>query len=66
MSNLIFILNRKDDYTNSEGEGLLVNFIGVFLVLFGAVVIYVVSNHSYRRVAMAEDEMLLSTGSQMD
>ncbi|XP_059479279.1 transmembrane ascorbate-dependent reductase CYB561-like isoform X2 [Neocloeon triangulifer] len=52
-------------YQRMEGEGLLMNFIGVVLVIFAAVVIYVVSNFGYRRIPMSEDETLLTTESQM-
>ncbi|CAB3363514.1 Hypothetical predicted protein [Cloeon dipterum] len=53
------------NYKELPGEGMLINCIGALIVVFAAVVIFVVSNHGYRRVPMAEDETLLTAESQL-
>ncbi|KAF5285465.1 hypothetical protein FQA39_LY16639 [Lamprigera yunnana] len=48
-----------DKYSNTTNEAILVNFMGVILVGFGALVVYLVNDPSYKRVALAEDEIIL-------
>ncbi|KAF4519189.1 hypothetical protein B566_EDAN008252 [Ephemera danica] len=50
------------DYQTLSSEGLLVNFIGILLMTFASLVMYVVTTDSYKRLALAEDEMLLASG----
>lgn len=40
-------------------EGLLINFIGVLLVIFGAFVVYIVTKEEYKRQPRPEDNSLL-------
>ncbi|KAJ9593041.1 hypothetical protein L9F63_027716, partial [Diploptera punctata] len=50
------------DYSHLPGEGVLVNLIGVFLVLFAGLVIYVATESRFKRQPLPEDEMLLTSG----
>lgn len=50
------------NYSNLPGEGVLVNAIGVSLVLFAGLVIYVVTESRFKRQPLPEDEMLLTSG----
>lgn len=47
------------NYSSMGGEAVLVNFIGVILLSFGLLVLYLVYNPTYKRVALAEDDITL-------
>lgn len=49
-----------DNYSDFPSEGVLINFIGVLLVSFGALVLYLVTDATYKRVALPEDEISLT------
>lgn len=51
-----------DNYSKFVSEGVVFNFIGVFAALYGVLVLYMVNELDYKRVALPEDEMAL-TGS---
>lgn len=51
------------DYENLPNEAILLNCIGLFTAIFGSLVIYLVTEQSYKREALPEDAMLL-TGAQ--
>lgn len=55
--------HMKDNIVNLPNEGLLINCIGLLLVVFGSLVVYLVSEKGYKRQALPEDAMLL-TGSE--
>lgn len=50
----------KDKYQELPAEGLLVNFIGIILVVFGSLVVYLVTEPQYKRQPRPEDEILLT------
>lgn len=55
---LIFQIFRGE-YGMYPAEGLLINFIGVLLVIFGAFVVYIVTKEEYKRQPRPEDNSLL-------
>ncbi|XP_020281111.1 cytochrome b561-like isoform X2 [Pseudomyrmex gracilis] len=54
------IFTLKDKYADLVPEGMLVNFIGVLLIVFGGLSVYLISQERYRRIPRPEDDMLLS------
>lgn len=48
------------NYSSMGGEAVLVNFMGVILLVFGLLVLYLVYNPTYKRVALAEDDITLA------
>lgn len=48
------------DYNLLGSEATLVNFMGVILLAFGLLVLYLVYNPTYKRLALAEDEITLA------
>ncbi|KYN32172.1 Cytochrome b561 [Trachymyrmex septentrionalis] len=48
------------EYSAFVSEGILINFIGLLLVLFGGLSVYLVTQERYRRLSRSEDEVLLS------
>lgn len=51
--------SRKGKYAELPPEGILVNVAGLSLVLFGALVVYLLSQPKFRRQT-TEDEVLLT------
>ncbi|KAL2728860.1 cytochrome b reductase 1-like isoform X1 [Vespula squamosa] len=51
------------DYDNFVSEGILVNTIGIFLIIFGALAVYLVSQEQYKRQSRPEDSVLLTNKS---
>ncbi|KAL0118419.1 hypothetical protein PUN28_009228 [Cardiocondyla obscurior] len=49
-----------ENYSAFVGEGMLINFIGLLLIIFGGLSVYLVTQERYRRLPRAEDEVLLS------
>lgn len=47
-------------YSQLPGEGILVNFIGLFYVVFAALVVYIATETKYKRYPRPEDGVLLS------
>lgn len=47
------------DYNKASAEAILVNFMGVVLVSFGVLALYLVHDPTYKRIALAEDEINL-------
>ncbi|XP_074040176.1 transmembrane ascorbate-dependent reductase CYB561 isoform X2 [Leptinotarsa decemlineata] len=48
------------DYQKYPSEGILINLIGVFTVFYGVMVLYMVNEMDYKRVATVEDDIPLS------
>ncbi|KYQ55483.1 Cytochrome b561 [Trachymyrmex zeteki] len=53
------LFELQDKYSAFESEGILINFIGLLLVLFGGLSVYLVTQERYRRLSRSEDEILL-------
>ncbi|XP_011860431.1 PREDICTED: cytochrome b561-like isoform X2 [Vollenhovia emeryi] len=49
----------QDKYAAFVSEGMLINFIGLLLILFGGLSVYLVTQERYRRLPRPEDEVLL-------
>lgn len=56
------IFSMKDNYANLPNSALMVNVMGVLMVVFGALVVYLSTEPTYRRLPLPEDAILL-TGS---
>ncbi|XP_012530243.1 cytochrome b561 isoform X2 [Monomorium pharaonis] len=48
------------DYSAFVSEGILINFMGLLFVAFGALSVYLVTQERYRRLPRPEDEVLLA------
>ncbi|XP_076233773.1 transmembrane ascorbate-dependent reductase CYB561 isoform X2 [Calliopsis andreniformis] len=58
------IFSLQKDYSKLVGEAVLVNIIGLLLVLFGGVSVYLVTQERYKRVPQPEDESLFTGRNQ--
>lgn len=54
----LFVL--PSTYSAFVAEGLLINFIGLMLIVFGGLCVYLVTHEPYRRLPRPEDDVLLS------
>ncbi|KAG5674612.1 hypothetical protein PVAND_004566 [Polypedilum vanderplanki] len=54
------IFSMTNDYQNLPSHAMLVNTIGLMTALFGSLVIYLVTEPSYKREPLPEDSMLLT------
>lgn len=52
-----FVMN---DYANLPNQALIVNTLGVLIAVYGGLVVYLVTEPSYKRDALPEDTMLLT------
>jgi cytochrome b-561 len=52
--------SMANDYQNLPSHALLVNTVGLLTALFGSLVIYLVTEPSYKREPLPEDSMLLT------
>lgn len=51
---------RKVEYPNLPNEAMLINTIGILIVLFAGIVIYLATNRNFRRQPLPEDAILLT------
>lgn len=58
----IFILGN--DYSKLVDEAVLINVIGLLLILFGGLVVYLVTREHYKRLPKPEDEALVGGRTQ--
>ncbi|VVC39777.1 Hypothetical protein CINCED_3A013070 [Cinara cedri] len=58
------IFSLKDEYRTFPNEGLFGNFIGLLFMVFGGLVVFMVTKPEYKRHSKPEDSMLLSQGSE--
>ena len=58
----MFVLSTE--YSKLGSEAVLINVIGLLLILFGGLTVYLVSQERYKRFPRPEDESLVSGGSQ--
>lgn len=54
-------LENEFKYSRFDPEGVLINCIGVFIVIFTSLVVYLVAESKYKRQPIPEDEMLLTS-----
>lgn len=54
---LLFALKT---YSKRDPEGVMANWIGVLIIVFGVLVVYLATNYKYKRLPRPEDEMLLN------
>lgn len=55
-----FLKYFRNKYSAFDGEGVLINIIGLLFISFGGLSVYLVTQSRYRRLPMPEDEVLLS------
>lgn len=51
---------RDKEYKNFPKEGLFGNFLGVLCVLYGGLIVYMVTKPEYKRFPKPEDGVLLT------
>lgn len=51
------IWSLKDDYKEFTIEGVVVNLIGVFIALYGILVLYLVNHDDFKRTALTDDQI---------
>lgn len=51
---------RNAEYPNLPNEAMLINTIGILIVLFAGIVIYLATNRNFRRQPLPEDAILLT------
>ena len=54
----LFIFHRT--YGKRDPEGVMANWIGILIIVFGVLVVYLATNYKYKRLPRPEDEMLLN------
>lgn len=52
------------EYSSLPNQGLIINTIGLLITLYGTLVVYMVTEPSYKREPLAEDAMLLTGNSE--
>ncbi|XP_031831669.1 transmembrane ascorbate-dependent reductase CYB561 isoform X2 [Nomia melanderi] len=58
------IFTLSNNYSKLVNEAVLINVIGLFIVLFGGLVVYLVTQERYKRFPKPEDESLVRRRSQ--
>ncbi|XP_076164943.1 transmembrane ascorbate-dependent reductase CYB561 isoform X2 [Ptiloglossa arizonensis] len=58
------IFSLKNNYSKLGNEAVLINVIGLLLILFGGLTVYLVTQERYKRFSKPEDESLVSGTSQ--
>lgn len=61
---ITIIFNFRDNYSKLVDEAVLINVIGLLLILFGGVSVYLVTQERYKRYPRPEDESLVAGNSQ--
>nr|ACO15392.1 Cytochrome b561 [Caligus clemensi] len=56
---IFFALNKTKKYQNRDAEGVIANWLGLALVGFGLIVVYLVRNPRYERLTRPEEELIL-------
>ncbi|CAD5117409.1 DgyrCDS6182 [Dimorphilus gyrociliatus] len=52
------LFSKDLKYNKFESEGILINFLGIFLLAFGGIVVYLVTNPSWKRQQFPEEQHL--------
>ena len=50
----------RSNYQDRDPSGVVANWIGLLIVVFAAMVVYLVANPRFKRLTRPEDEMLLT------
>lgn len=64
LSEKAFFSMPKGEYGELPSQALLVNSIGILIALYGSLVVYLVTEPSYKREPLPEDTMLLTGSSE--
>ncbi|CAH1992594.1 unnamed protein product [Acanthoscelides obtectus] len=54
------IWTLKNEYADFRAEGVVFNFMGIFIALYGVLVLYLVNESDYKRAPLPEDQIALS------
>lgn len=60
LSEKAFFAMPGSEYSDLPNQGLIVNCIGLLVAIYGALVVYMVTEKSYKREPLPEDTMLLT------
>lgn len=60
ISEKAFFVMAGSEYGQLPSQALLVNAIGMLTLLYGSLVVYLVTEPSYKRQPLPEDQMLLT------
>lgn len=60
ISCMFSLLCRKTEYSDLPNEAMLINTIGMLMILFGSIVLYLATNRHFRRLPLPEDVILLT------
>lgn len=64
LSEKAFFAMPGGEYGKLPSQALLVNCIGCLIMLYGSLVVYLVTEPSYKRESLPEDTMLLTGNSE--
>lgn len=64
MSEKAFFAMPDGEYGKRTSQAILINSIGVLITVYGSLVVYLVTESSYKREPLAEDTMLLTGSSE--
>lgn len=53
----------KGEYSQRAPEGVMANWIGILIILFGTLIVYLATNIKYKRLERPEDSLLLQESS---
>ena len=57
------VFHRHGEYGKRDPEGVMANWIGILIILFGTLVVYLATNIKYKRLERPEDSLLLQESS---
>ena len=57
--NINFFFSNRSKYSERDPSGVVANWIGLLILIFGILVVYLVANPRFKRLTRPEDEMLL-------
>lgn len=60
----MFCFYRDKDYKNFPSEGLFGNVLGILCIVFGVLVVYLVTQPEYKRQPIPENGVLLTGASE--
>lgn len=57
---IFFCFSGPKDYSQLPSEAVLVNCIGLLIIIFAALVVYLATHRNYKRIPLPEDAILLT------